>query len=35
MKLNKLPDEVEQMDAFWFNRMLLYMQAESLADKMN
>jgi hypothetical protein len=32
--LHKLPEEIEQMDVFWFNRMAIWMEAEAAGEKL-
>jgi hypothetical protein len=32
-RLKKFPEEVEQMDEYWFNRWLLFIEAEGIANK--
>lgn len=33
--LNKLPEEIENMDAYWFNRLVIWQQAEAQSNKMS
>lgn len=34
LRLNKLPEEIEMMDVFWFNRLKIYLEAEADALKL-
>lgn len=29
LRLHKLPEEIEQMDLYWLNRTILYLEAEA------
>jgi hypothetical protein len=31
LRLHKLPEEIEQMDSYWLNRLILYLDAEAEA----
>lgn len=31
--LHKLPEEIENMDAYWFNRLVIWQQSDTAANK--
>jgi len=35
LRMNKTPEEIENISEYWMNRLLLYFEAETLAAKMN
>jgi hypothetical protein len=34
LKFHKLPEEIEQMDSYWFNRLQIWMEGEAEGEKL-
>lgn len=32
-RLKQMPEEIEQMDAYWFNRWMKFIEAENIVNK--